>query len=154
MFLALHTTSTLQDILNLCVASLVYHASYLGETFPASHPLLSTYLFRHGDELSQLRCQLEVGTSSWMNPTGIPPHVELYKQLHAMQSSIDNLPPVLLEGISNVIEEKGVAAGNIAKEQLESTIDKLLARAGMAHPSAPALVMGTHTTAEQYTTMT
>ncbi|POM73897.1 LOW QUALITY PROTEIN: Hypothetical protein PHPALM_9207 [Phytophthora palmivora] len=36
-----------------------------------------------------------------------------------MQSSIDNLPPVLLEGISYLIEEKGSAAANITKHMLD-----------------------------------
>jgi len=138
-FPLLHETSTLQDILKLCLASLVCHADYLRERMPSTHTLLSTYLFRHSDVLDQLRCHLVLGSSSWMKPTGIPPHVELYKQLQVMQRSIDDLAPVLLEGISTMIEEKGVAAGNITKELLEATIEKLLGRAVVAdaQPSEP-----------------
>ncbi|KAG6971862.1 hypothetical protein JG687_00001808 [Phytophthora cactorum] len=119
MFPDLKDTSTLQDILKLCIASL-------------SHPLLSSNLFRHPKVITQLRSQLVGEAASWMKPTGIPPHVELYKQLKCLQSSIDNLPPVLLGGMSNLIEEKGVAAGNITKDMLESTIEILLKRYNVA----------------------
>ncbi|KAG2768786.1 hypothetical protein JG687_00015097 [Phytophthora cactorum] len=72
-----------------------------------------------------------------MKATGIPPHVELYKQLLQVQASIDKLPPVILQGISNLIEEKGVAAGNITKQMLETTIESLLERVGLAHTEYP-----------------
>ncbi|GMF44141.1 unnamed protein product [Phytophthora fragariaefolia] len=68
-----------------------------------------------------------------MNSTGIPPHVALYKQLEGVQQSIDNLPPVLLDGMSTLIEKKGVAAGNITRDLLETTIESLIAHAGLAH---------------------
>lgn len=64
--------------------------------------------------------------------TGIPPHVELYKKIDKMQLSIDQLPPVLLEGMSKVLEEKGVAAGNITKQILEDMIKGLLETVGLA----------------------
>ncbi|ETI37477.1 hypothetical protein F443_16532, partial [Phytophthora nicotianae P1569] len=125
MFPMLRACSTLQDILKLCIASLVNHHSYLRELIPASHPLLSTFLFRYPDMMNHLEAALVCDTSIWMKPTGVPPHVELYKQLRQVQTSIDNLPPVLLEGMSNLIEEKGVAAGNITKQVLEATIESL-----------------------------
>ncbi|KAG3198457.1 hypothetical protein PC128_g5999 [Phytophthora cactorum] len=87
--------------------------------------------------MSHLATALVRDSSSWMKPTGIPPHVELYKQLLHMQTSIDNLPPVLLEGMSNLIEEKGVAAENTTKQMLEATIESLLTRAGIARAGAP-----------------
>ncbi|KAE9073512.1 hypothetical protein PF010_g25041 [Phytophthora fragariae] len=46
MFPTLKKCSGLQDILKLCIASLVYHHDFLREAMPASHPLLSTFLFR------------------------------------------------------------------------------------------------------------
>ncbi|KAG6943045.1 hypothetical protein JG687_00018694, partial [Phytophthora cactorum] len=106
VFPALSECSNLQEILKLCIASLVLHHDYLRDTLPTSHPLLATYLFRQPDVLALLRLQLSTGGSAWMQTTGIPPHVELYKQLLQVQASIDKLPPVLIQGISNLIEEK------------------------------------------------
>nr|CAI72258.1 hypothetical protein PI35.0090 [Phytophthora infestans]CAI72349.1 hypothetical protein PI49.0570 [Phytophthora infestans] len=136
MFPSLKNTSALQDILKTCIASLVQHHDHLNEVLPASHPLLSSYLFRHPEVVTQLRSKLVWEAASWMKPTRIPPHVELYKQLQCMQSSIDKLPPLLLEGVSNLIEQKGVTAGNITKDLLESTINALLKRVGIAQPSS------------------
>ncbi|KAG6957826.1 hypothetical protein JG687_00009736 [Phytophthora cactorum] len=62
-----------------------------------------------------------------------------------MQSSIDNLPPVLLEGMSNLIVGKGVAAGNITKDMLESPIEILLKRVGISKPSSSTLPPTTET---------
>jgi hypothetical protein len=89
MFPSLNNTSTLQGVLRLCLASLVVRADHLLETLPASHPMLSTYLFRNSQVLDQLRAALVSTDDStpWVKPTGIPPHVELYKQLLAMQIS-------------------------------------------------------------------
>jgi len=131
MFPTLSKCSCLQDILKLCIASLVCHHDHLKEKMPASHPLLTTILFRHTEVVGHLQAKLVNGISPWMKPTGIPPHVELYKQLLHVQTSIENLPPDLLEGMSNLIEEKGVAVGNIMKEMLEITIESLLQRAGL-----------------------
>ncbi|KAG2763952.1 hypothetical protein Pcac1_g24459 [Phytophthora cactorum] len=154
MFPDLKDTSTLQDILKLCIASLVHHHNNLKEILPTSHPLLSSNLFRHPKVITQLRSQLVGEAASWMKPTGIPPHVELYKQLKCLQSSIDNLPPVLLGGMSNLIEEKGVAAGNITKDMLESTIEILLKRVGISKPSSTTLPPRRLVTAIQRTTTT
>ncbi|KAG6946968.1 hypothetical protein JG687_00016401 [Phytophthora cactorum] len=54
MFPGLKDTSTLQDILKLCIASLVHHHDHLKEILPTSHPLLSSYLFRHPEVMTQL----------------------------------------------------------------------------------------------------
>ncbi|POM70035.1 Hypothetical protein PHPALM_13606, partial [Phytophthora palmivora] len=93
MLPVMKSCSSLQDILKLYMASLVYHHDYLRRTLPTTHPLLSTYLFRHQEIVVQLHEALVQDNSPWMKPTGIPPHVEVYKQLKLMQSSIDNLPP-------------------------------------------------------------
>ncbi|KAG2886857.1 hypothetical protein PC116_g21315 [Phytophthora cactorum] len=104
---------------------------------PASHLLLSMFLFRQPGMMSHLATALVRYSSSWIKPTGTPPHVEIYKQLLHMQTSIDNLPPVLLEGMSNLIEEKGVATGNIINQMLEASIESLLTRAGIARAGTP-----------------
>ncbi|OWZ06137.1 hypothetical protein PHMEG_00021655 [Phytophthora megakarya] len=108
MYPSLQNVSGLHDILKLCVASLVKHSTYLLESSLSSE-------------------------SSWMDATGIPSRVELYKQLQEVQQSIDNLSPVLFEGVSTFIEAKGVAAGNITRELLESTIESLLKWTGLGN---------------------
>ncbi|KAG6948702.1 hypothetical protein JG687_00015310 [Phytophthora cactorum] len=128
MYPAIREVSGLRDILKLRIASLVKHSTYLQETLPPSHPLLSTALFRDTTMLTDMSESLSIGDATWMTPTGIPPHVKLYKQLQNVQRSIDNLPPVLLDGMSTFIESKEVVAGNITRGLLESTIESLLER--------------------------
>ncbi|OWZ12101.1 hypothetical protein PHMEG_00014788 [Phytophthora megakarya] len=116
----------------VCPGICVTHSPYFHETLPPSHPLLSTTLFRNKTKLAKLSEYLVSGDSPWMTSTEIPLHVELYKQLQGVQQSIDKLPPVLLDGVSTLIERKAVVTGNITKNLLESTIKRLLKRAGLA----------------------
>ncbi len=43
--------------------------------------------------------------------TGIPPHIELYKQIDAAKSAIDSIPSKVVEGVEKIIEEKWITAG-------------------------------------------
>eukprot|EP00644_Phytophthora_capsici_P000442 jgi/Phyca11/100403/e_gw1.4.279.1 len=79
--------SSIVGILKLCVALLVKHSVYLRTTLPPSHPILTTALSRDTEMMNELNASLVS-----MKPTGIPPHVEIYKQLQGVQQSIDNLP--------------------------------------------------------------
>ncbi|ETO74209.1 hypothetical protein F444_09989 [Phytophthora nicotianae P1976] len=151
LYPSLFEISSIVDIRKLCVASLVKHSVYLRATLPPSHPILTTALFRDTEMMNELNASLVFGDSLWMKPTGIPPHVEIYKQLQGVQQSIDNLPPVRLEGMSSLIESKGVTAGNTTKDLLESTIAKLLARVGLVRECSGR---ATTSSAEQHTTGT
>ncbi|KAJ8556784.1 hypothetical protein ON010_g9179 [Phytophthora cinnamomi] len=137
-FHRLHKISGLSAILKLCIASLVKHSVFLRKTLPQSHPLSFTSLFRNDAMLSGLSGILAADAKTWMTPTGIPPHVDIYKHLQGVEQSIDNLPPVLIDGMSELIESKGVAVGNITRDVLESTIESALERAGLAHAQAEA----------------
>ncbi|GMF56835.1 unnamed protein product [Phytophthora fragariaefolia] len=106
MYPELQKVSGLRDILKLCMASLDKHAAYFRKELPSTHPLVATALFCNKEMLAKLSTSLVTGESPWMNSTGIPPHVELYKQLEGVQQSIDNLPPVLLDGMSTLIEKR------------------------------------------------
>ncbi|KAG2768651.1 hypothetical protein PC129_g17711 [Phytophthora cactorum] len=86
---------TFGGILQLCLASLVYHAEYFLDKLPSNLPLLSTYIFTNASALHGLRAKLEDGETEWMQPTGIPPHIELYKKLDRQQRSIVALPSIL-----------------------------------------------------------
>jgi hypothetical protein len=57
----------------------------------------------------------------------------LYKKLDNIQNSIDRLPPVLIQGVGTLLEEKGVAAGNITVQLLEDTMKKLFMTVGLSN---------------------
>ncbi|OWY97643.1 LOW QUALITY PROTEIN: hypothetical protein PHMEG_00031781, partial [Phytophthora megakarya] len=99
MFPSLMSESNLSEILKLCMASLVYHADHIRSRLPTTHSLF-----------------------------GIPPHIELYKQQEDTNKAVNDLPAILFDGFSKLLEEKGVAAGHITKSVLENTIRQLLAK--------------------------
>ncbi|OWZ11405.1 hypothetical protein PHMEG_00015577 [Phytophthora megakarya] len=61
-----------------------------------------------------------------MVPTGIPPYVHLYQQPRETQQVIDRMPDVLLSDFSRLLDENGVGAGAMRKEELQATILELL----------------------------
>ncbi|ETK88687.1 hypothetical protein L915_07090 [Phytophthora nicotianae] len=140
MFPGLASESNLRGILELCLASLVQHTEFLLENLPTNHPLLSTLLFTDPSVRHALGGMLEVGDSKWMETTGIPPHIDLYRKLDSQQKSIDALPDMLERRMERVLEEKGVAAGNITRELLRLEIRSMLEDVGLqrAQSIAPA----------------
>lgn len=131
MFPSLSGESNLSGILQSCLGSLAFHSENQREYLPANHPLLSILIFTNIIALSAVKQQLEHGESKWMQPTGIPPYNELYKRLVRQQESIDTLPDKLEERMEQVLEKKGVAAGNITRELLRSEIKALLVEVGL-----------------------
>jgi hypothetical protein len=131
MFPSLADEPNLSKILELCLASLVLHADFLLEKLPSNHELLSTFIFTNPNALTELRGKLENDELTRMHATGIPPHIELYRKLDMQQKSIDALPELLEERMEQVLEKKGVAAGNITRELLREEIRSLMVDAGM-----------------------
>ncbi|KAF1785226.1 hypothetical protein GQ600_11666 [Phytophthora cactorum] len=131
MFPALADDENLRQTLQLCVASLIYHADFLQQQLPRNHTLLSTVLFRDDSVIASLKRQIKTRNSPWMPITGIPPHIEIYKQLEDLKEAIKRLPDALLSGVGDPLDEKGVAAGNITRNVLEQTIRQLLEEAGV-----------------------
>jgi hypothetical protein len=111
-------------LLKLCLASLSFHQEWLKQNLPAKHHLLSTWMFAVKNTLfSKIRCD---HSSSYIHATGIPPHVEVYKQLKENAQALQDLPDIIISKMSNLIEEKGVAAGNITKELLTTTLRNII----------------------------
>ena len=90
---------------------------------PVNLALLSTPLFTNRIMCQQLKLALDGSNdSSRLRPSGIPPQIEVYKQLDRALGSITSLPGKILEGMGELLESKGVAAGNITKSLLKLTI--------------------------------
>lgn len=126
MFPVLQSICHLNPILKLCLGSLVHHESFLRDILPSKHPVLCTYIFRNLKCFEELKKLVVIRNSPWMQKTGIPPHVEIYNQLEKSHESIKSIPKIVIDGVSTIIEEKGVAAGNITKELLQQTIQESL----------------------------
>jgi len=145
MFPALSTVPQLSSILYLLLASLVYHFDFLHSTLPADHAFRFTPLFTEKDLLSSLRNVLVSGYESpYLVATGIPPHVEVYKLLEKNERSISTMPTLIMNGIAQVIEDKGVKAGHITRDILESVLKSALSKicptsSQESHDTAPPI---------------
>ena len=125
MFPNLYSVGHLADVLRLILASLVLHHDFLVKKLPSNHALFSTSLFRDIEMLAYLKSILVSGYDSpVMCASGIPPHVEVLRQLAESQSSISAIPGVVLAGVRQIL---GAAAGHITRETLEKTIENALA---------------------------
>ncbi|KAH9133211.1 hypothetical protein AeRB84_020668 [Aphanomyces euteiches] len=128
VFPSLHALFHLQGVLRLCLASIVYHHEFLVSTLPSTHALLSSTLFRNNSILQRLKCIVQHGCeSTTLQASGVPPHVELYRTLAKQEQSLLSIPRVVLDGVRQIIEENGFAAGQITREFLSSTISAAIA---------------------------
>ena len=137
MFPELSKEKHLRPMLLMCLASLVFHSDYLVQNLKNNHPLLSTLIFCNNTAMSQLKNRVIVSDSKWMRATGIPPHVELYRQQQQTLTAIEALPDIVTGRISRLIEEKGVSAGNITKEVLREMLQEALEQT-VPQTTAPA----------------
>jgi hypothetical protein len=48
-----------------------------------------------------------------MYSTGIPPHIAILSEMSSLQSAMNSQPQVLLDGVSQILQDKGATAGNI-----------------------------------------
>ncbi|RHY51693.1 hypothetical protein DYB30_013928, partial [Aphanomyces astaci] len=125
---------TLRGVLSLCLASLVHHKAFLVTALPPKHPLLSSVLFGDASAAAILRANVTL-TSQTMQPTGIPPHVDLHSQLDQNLAVVRALPSAIRESIEQLLDEKGVTAGNITHAMLEQLLRDTVATIVSVEPA-------------------
>ena len=141
MFPLMQAEENFEQILEFCLASIVFHSDFLTAHLPPNHALLSTSVFRHEEVLLYLKGKIITHNSDRFSATGIPPHIELYRKQQETKDAVDKLPQTLFDGFSRILEEKGAAAGNVSREYLEDAIRRLLAEANLhPTPTAPQIV--------------
>ncbi|ETO68358.1 hypothetical protein F444_14788 [Phytophthora nicotianae P1976] len=118
-------------VLQLCLASIAANATFLRENLKSKHAVFTSYVFRNSDVLDQLTTLLNTGESTWMRPTGIPPHVELYRQHVETRKALTELPTALLDGFSNLLDDKCVTQHSIMRDNVGATIPSILEQAGL-----------------------
>eukprot|EP00644_Phytophthora_capsici_P018614 jgi/Phyca11/41572/gw1.247.4.1 len=131
MFPVMAGDAHIGPVLQLCLASLAAHATFLRENLTSKHAVFMSYIFRNSGVLDQLATRLNTGESTWMRPTGIPPHVELYRQHVETRKALTELPTVLLDGFSNLLDDKCVTQHSITRDNLGATIRSILEEAGL-----------------------
>ncbi|ETV73859.1 hypothetical protein H257_11519 [Aphanomyces astaci] len=85
-------------VLSLCLASLVHHKAFLVTALPPKHPLLSSVLFGDASAAAIVGANVAL-TSQTIQPTGIPPHVDLHSQIDQSLAVVRALPSAIRESI-------------------------------------------------------
>jgi hypothetical protein len=136
-----HFPPNLARILEMSLASMVYHADFLHKNLPAKHPLFSTPLFADASLIPSLQpkviCRCPLPGDS-ITATGIPPHIsmlteiqECSKQIATVVPAVDAAVPKMVDGVIEVLEERAIGAGTVTRNGLESMLTSVLDKAGL-----------------------
>jgi hypothetical protein len=112
---------TMMGILEYCIASIVYHSSFLRKHLSSNHPLFNTPLFRDTTQFTTLQgavvCEIGDGTQE-LRPTGIPPYVEGLVKIERVAALVQKVCPEVIQGVNAVLEQRAIDAGSITRTTL------------------------------------
>ena len=92
------STSQTRAVVEVGLASVIYHEQFLREVMPRNHPLFRTTLFLHSGFVQTLRQHVTI-ESHGRTATGIPPHVCLLKQMKV-------LPGEVTQAVTTIIRQE------------------------------------------------
>ncbi|EEY54162.1 uncharacterized protein PITG_19680 [Phytophthora infestans T30-4] len=104
----------LEYIAEFCLASLVYHSSFLKATLSPQHHLFETPLFQDEELLLNLTTRIRTGdgcAAARIRPTGVPPHVAI------LSTRLDTVQDILSE-----LEKRAIGAGTATYDGLHDAI--------------------------------
>ncbi|ETV89681.1 hypothetical protein H257_00872 [Aphanomyces astaci] len=142
MFPVLFKTGSLIGVLKLGLASIVHHADYLRTALPANHPVLHTAIFRDNAMMSSLKVFVRT-TSATLKPTGLPPYVEIYRQLHTQQLTLATITSEVVAGVRNLLDEKELATGTVTSAYIDKLFSSIMERLARG-TSAPEVTVVHH----------
>lgn len=152
----------MEYILEMCVASLVYHANFLVDKLPKNHPVLLSALFMQGHSLLpslKAKVACSVGQSTRMRSTGLNAEAIILRRIEQIETGLSevnttlrSLPDAMRTAIADELEKRAVESGTITRqfmaEQFQMTqqngIDRVLIlleeirKGGPAVATAPA----------------
>ena len=131
----------LRRVVEFCIASVVYHSTWLQEHLPERHRLRFTRLFTTAGLLERLRSKVKCKLWEPGDPiraTGITNNTATQLELRAVLSrfklisqQLEEVPPQVVDGVANVLEEKAVNAGQVTTHGLKDMLQKCLTDAGL-----------------------
>lgn len=117
---------TLEPVRQFMVACLLHGSQAITTLLPGHHPVFQSYCFRNIAFLKETVAVVSGLSSPALSATGLPPHVLSWLNHLRIEDLVQQLPQKVFDGIGNVLQANGVAAGNITKELLESIMRNLL----------------------------
>ena len=98
---------SMQRVIRLVMASVVYHREFLRSVLPPSHPLLRTAIFRNPDMMSRLArlvvCRLPK-PDDFMKVTGIPAHVSILRDMRQLGSAVESIVPAVRTAVPEIVQ--------------------------------------------------
>ena len=116
-------------ILEHCIASIVYHSSFLRTLLSPNHPLFNTPLFADTTLFNCLQktvvCIVDDGKQP-IRATGIPPHVNNAVQVSKVVEELRTVVPAVVQQVDELLERRAVAAGSITHNGLREVMSGML----------------------------
>jgi hypothetical protein len=110
-----------KEVLFYCLASLLYHSTYILSEFPKNHPIFNTYIFANINHLNTLKPLLDVSENR-IQATGVPPHVSILRALE----NLSNQKQDILEGVQEILAKHGALAPHATAAQLEQLESRIM----------------------------
>ena len=125
--------SSMNKVLEMCLASVVYHFDFVMETIPITHPARSSYVLSNPDVIKTLRplisCKMTSDSPVPITATGIPPHINLLREIQLVADMYKLIPDEIVSRIDTMLDDKGIAAGNVTPSMLQEVIQTSLNQA-------------------------
>ena len=112
-------------VLQMCLASLVYHYDWLKVTAPSTSPLWNIPLFKDLDQLALLKKLVVCGVAKpndTIRPTGLPAHIANLRELNYVNDRLEHLTRAVNAKADYIVE--GVLKG-LDERQTESHLTPL-----------------------------
>lgn len=136
----------LVPILELCLASLLYHREYLRSTLAAVHQLFRSPLFADpsfDNLVGSVQCVLPSSTSRFQ-ASGVPTLTTVLIQLKEQRDEISSIlprlramPEEIVEKLDRVLEDKAIGYGQVTYQGLEDRLREVLSSMFPSHVQEP-----------------
>lgn len=115
---------TMMGILEHCIASVVYHSSYLQKLLAPNHPIFNTPLFRDTTQFAELQkavvCVIDDGCQKLpFQTTGIPPYIQQMVAIRRVADEMKSVVPAVVKGVEQLLEARAIDAGSITRQGLQ-----------------------------------
>jgi hypothetical protein len=136
-----HLPDGLVFIAEHCLASLVFHSSYLKEHLDPGHIIFKTPLFVERERLESFQAKVKFGydgDSSRITASGIPPHVSFLHKIKLLQvkadgtvEAISQTSDKMVERVVQELELQALGAGTVTYHGLHEAINKSIRESGI-----------------------
>lgn len=131
-----HAPAHITEILEFCVASLVYHEVWLRKVMPSYHPLFASPLWRK-EVITPLRALVECRIykdGDRIRATGVTATASLIGSVHRLTELIGAMPPhfermrtAIVTDINALLEAKAVTAQAVTPDALVTIVERIMA---------------------------